>query len=423
MADFNGNHTPAFGHLKVMQFKQDSIDEGNRTVYGYASTPARDRDQERILPKAFTRSLPTYMTNPVMYWNHQWWTVPIANAVATEVREDGLFTGVRFGSTDLAEEVWTAVAKDQTVRSMSVGFNGWYSPEYGYWDKEADEWVWTDLDLLEISVVGIPSNAEATFQLSKQLGLSLPAWWAKGVSLFGDLPLAPEDTPWDPYMAEKRVRELAGEKIGPEHSRAFLWKETGPGPDPEHRLCIADVIEGELQAVWKGVAAATGFLLGAKGDFGVDLSPADRKGAFDHAMRYYGKAGKKAPEFEGPWPQSFKSVEFFSGELDALEETIAMETSRRLTQGSKSVLSIVQHWAKSNGVPPAAVCDNATRSIVTLASALKAGQVLSGVNRTDIEEAVGLLQGVLDRDSRSSDEKSAPQPTRFDPEMWALLQP
>lgn len=116
----------------------------------------------------------------------------------------------------------------------------------------------------------------------------------KSVIDFQDLPVADRDRAWDSDAAEARVREFAG---GPEkedvdfavYQRAFFFF------DPDNRdnfagykLGYADVIDGRLRAVPRGLFAVRGVLGGARG--GVDIPQADQDRIANQIERYLEKA-------------------------------------------------------------------------------------------------------------------------------------
>ena len=76
-----------------------------------------------------------------------------------------------------------------------------------------------------------------------------------------DLPWAPRERDWDGDAAARRVQEWADGD--PERmERAFLWRDTDADPTTQaaYSLGFADVIDGELRAVYRGLAAAAGRL-------------------------------------------------------------------------------------------------------------------------------------------------------------------
>jgi hypothetical protein len=116
------------------------------------------------------------------------------------------------------------------------------------------------------------------------------------VTSFADLPLAGSAKRWNGGAAEKRVRRWAGaqEKPNAAYRRAHLWydsskKELFTG----YKLLFADIIDGELVAVPRALAAAAAVLDGARG--GLDVPDRDRSRLRSHLARYYKKMGESPP--------------------------------------------------------------------------------------------------------------------------------
>jgi len=110
------------------------------------------------------------------------------------------------------------------------------------------------------------------------------------------LPLAPRDLPWDGTAAEMRVREWASsdnsgnkETINwRRYSNAFAWHDAQmPDNFTSYKLGFADVIDGRLVAVPRGVFAAAAALEGARG--GVMIPESDKATARSLLSRYYNK--------------------------------------------------------------------------------------------------------------------------------------
>lgn len=87
------------------------------------------------------------------------------------------------------------------------------------------------------------------------------------------LPVADRDHPWDGEAAEGRVFEWADGDTG-KLDQAFLWRddEADPATQASRKIGVADIIDGRLTLVPKGVSAALAAVNGARG--GVDI-PAD----------------------------------------------------------------------------------------------------------------------------------------------------
>ncbi|MGH1562753.1 hypothetical protein [Mumia sp. DW29H23] len=116
------------------------------------------------------------------------------------------------------------------------------------------------------------------------------------VTRFQDLPLADRDREWDGAAAEKRVRTWAGAEDGPnaKYRDAHLWYD-GDAPDnfTSYKLLVADVVDGRLRAVPRGIIAAAGVLDGARGGVDIPSDEADRAKA--HLAHYYEKMGDQPP--------------------------------------------------------------------------------------------------------------------------------
>ena len=117
-----------------------------------------------------------------------------------------------------------------------------------------------------------------------------------------DLPInSDEGLAWDSGAAVKNVKAWASDSDGNidfgKYRKAFFWV------DPEntdkqggYKLPFANVFDGELKAVWRGVAGAMAALNGSRG--GVDIPDNDRKPVYNAISKYYDKFDKEPPEFK-----------------------------------------------------------------------------------------------------------------------------
>lgn len=113
---------------------------------------------------------------------------------------------------------------------------------------------------------------------------------------FQDLPLADRDRAWDSTAAIGRVRTFTDSEDAPtsRYRNAFVWYDrSDPDSFGSYKLPVADVIDGRLMAVPRGVFAAAGAMQGARG--GVDIPDADRPGVIRHLERYYAKMDLESP--------------------------------------------------------------------------------------------------------------------------------
>ena len=116
------------------------------------------------------------------------------------------------------------------------------------------------------------------------------------VTAFQDLLLADRDREWDGDAAEKRVRKWAGAEGEPnqKYRDTHVWYD-GDKKDnfTAYKLLIADVVDGKLQAVPRGVMAAGAIMEGARG--GIDIPKGDADRVKSHLAKYYNKMGDTAP--------------------------------------------------------------------------------------------------------------------------------
>ena len=116
------------------------------------------------------------------------------------------------------------------------------------------------------------------------------------VTAFQDLALADEDREWDGDAAEKRVRKWAGAEDGPneKYRDAHVWYDAESKENfTAYKLLIADVIDGRLTAVPRGVFAAAAVMQGSRG--GVDVPDKDRDRIKSHLAKYYKKLDDTPP--------------------------------------------------------------------------------------------------------------------------------
>jgi hypothetical protein len=116
------------------------------------------------------------------------------------------------------------------------------------------------------------------------------------VTAFQDLPLADRDREWDGDAAVKRVRSWAGAEEEPnERFRdAHVWYDADSKDNfTAYKLLVADVIDGKLHAVPRGVMIAGAVMQGARG--GVDLPDEDIDRVKSHLAKYYRKMGDEPP--------------------------------------------------------------------------------------------------------------------------------
>ncbi len=116
------------------------------------------------------------------------------------------------------------------------------------------------------------------------------------VTSFQDLPLADRDRAWDGDAAEKRVRAWAGAEDEPnqKYRDAHVWYDADKKENfTAYKLLIADVVDGRLRAVPRGVMAAGERDGGRARRRRPPRRDVDR--VKSHLAKYYAKLGDDAP--------------------------------------------------------------------------------------------------------------------------------
>lgn len=153
-----------------------TINTEDRTIDVVASTIDKDRDGDIILPSAFKKSLKSFKSNPVILACHQHrlqtGSSPVIGSAVTETIEitdkDFRFK-MQFAATPLGEEYWT-LYRDRHMRAFSIGF----IPQK--WEDSRDDngrfthRTYTQVELLEVSAVPVPSNRSALARAKEIFG-------------------------------------------------------------------------------------------------------------------------------------------------------------------------------------------------------------------------------------------------------------
>lgn len=143
-----------------------------------------DRDREIIIPSGIVNRSQYLKSNPVIYFDHAWatWdapsesTLPVGKALTAIVKPEGLVMSWKFTELDFAQQIKYLV-DIEVLNTVSIGF----IPVEVERDpikiaetleklqieaKETPYRLYTKWELLELSIVGIPSNREAEIQRS-----------------------------------------------------------------------------------------------------------------------------------------------------------------------------------------------------------------------------------------------------------------
>jgi len=262
---------------------------------------------DRIVPGAFTKSLTEWKASgrpiPVIY-SHQWndpraHVGQVIDAQETTVNgKSGLLTTQQY-DLDLPPEQSYA---QQVFHLLETG--RLTQASIGYMVKAYDIGVdeksgqpireLQDIDLIEVGPTLLGANRETELlEVASAEGKA-----ASGALPYQNLPLASKDLAWDALGACSRMWQWAGgdKDLDPaKFAKGFLWRdpEGDPAVRASYKLPIADVIDGKLMAVPRGIYAAAAVLQGARG--GTNIPEADQAKLKEHLSLYYAKMGETAP--------------------------------------------------------------------------------------------------------------------------------
>jgi uncharacterized protein len=150
--------------IKHINFITDikSINENKLIVNNVVgSDDSLDRHGDRINPKGW--DLENFKKNPVIMLNHNYEQFPIGKAINVKRKNNQLIFDVQFSKTlEVARQAFNLV-KEGIMRAWSVGF---MPLEFS---KAGSDYTIDKMELLELSLVGIPANPNALNNSQKSL--------------------------------------------------------------------------------------------------------------------------------------------------------------------------------------------------------------------------------------------------------------
>jgi HK97 family phage prohead protease len=125
-------------------------------VEGYGSTSTKDRDGDVVVP--FGIDMGNFHKNPILLYQHDRHQ-PAGKVVKSEINDKGLYIQAEVYK-EVNPQAYYAV-KSGVVSTFSIGFRGLD----GDYHEETDTFYFTKSELLEISLVSIPANPDAKFEV------------------------------------------------------------------------------------------------------------------------------------------------------------------------------------------------------------------------------------------------------------------
>lgn len=129
------------------------IDKKEMTITALVSTSEKDRASEYIPAEEW--KLANYEKNPVILWAHNYDQPPVGKALWTKIDKKGLIQKIKFANTDFAKDIF-GLYDGGFLNAFSVGFMS---------DRDAeDSSIFRNAELLEVSCVPVPCNANALME-------------------------------------------------------------------------------------------------------------------------------------------------------------------------------------------------------------------------------------------------------------------
>jgi HK97 family phage prohead protease len=173
---------------KALPFEFKDADEGEPFAFsGYASAFNNiDDTAEIIAPGAFKDTLPRFLSEGIVAWQHDW-SVPIGKPLEAREEPKGLYVRARISDTTQGRDAITLM-RDGVVKKLSIGFRTTAAEKLSakqvdaFWSGEGYLPTPDDLrraekgarllrriDLYEFSPVSVPANREASITALKHL--------------------------------------------------------------------------------------------------------------------------------------------------------------------------------------------------------------------------------------------------------------
>lgn len=151
---------------KLKQFLQGEVKSVGDIFSGIASSGREDRDGDTINPNGW--DLTAYKQNPIMLWGHNPYNPPVGKAFNLRIEGGQLRFDFTMANTPMGQELKTLI-KDGYLNTFSVGF---IPRAFGSDLGGQGQYTFQECELLEISLVSIPSNVDAMVTSRSFQGMS-----------------------------------------------------------------------------------------------------------------------------------------------------------------------------------------------------------------------------------------------------------
>lgn len=237
----------------------------------------------------FPGALPVGKAVPMSAYGHTSWdgALPFGKGTIREQGDLGIFDGSFFMETDQGRNGYHTVKAMGDLQDWSYGYDVLPPSGPGIFNGQRVREL-RKLDVYEVSPVLMGAGVNLGTLAMKS---------SKGVTSFADLPLAERLVNFaDRPEAEPRIRAWASSDGSGDpdtldwlkYRKGFLWYDAeAPEQLAAYKLIFADVLDGVLTAIPRGIFLAAATMQGARG--GVDIPSSDRDPVKSHIARYYAK--------------------------------------------------------------------------------------------------------------------------------------
>lgn len=173
----------------IEKAKDDTkFDDEKLTIKGVImSTGSQDRHGDTVNPDGW--DLKNFKKNPVLLAFHSYWSTPVGRVAKVWVEKGKALMGdLAFSATERGKEFYQ-LYKEGSMSAFSVGF---IVKDWG--DPEKDKFTIMKQELLELSCVPVPANAEALVKmqataplLCKDFEEKAPDKWAEILAKFAEI--------------------------------------------------------------------------------------------------------------------------------------------------------------------------------------------------------------------------------------------
>jgi len=229
------------------------FNETDRSFTAVASTSAVDRDGDILEARGW--KLKNYKKNPVVLWSHNSSMPSIAISKDTWVEDDKLLYTPKFMPAEInpfAEQVFQ-MFKGGFLRASSVRFDPikWVErkpeDEKGGGDIRRFGFRYTSMDLLEISPVNIPANAEA-LKSPQMLSFVVKGWLTEHANMIPDIAEREKIMRYKSTLFTPAMADAAGKEVAENSSKIKEKIEKLKALTDEKNLLVSQAEQAKIEA-------------------------------------------------------------------------------------------------------------------------------------------------------------------------------